>query len=100
MQAERGQENLHLRRKLKKEFNVKIIDHKSNKGLSAARNSGVKEATGEWVYFLDSDDEITPDCIECFVRLAERYLSVDFIVGGIRVIEEIFLIDLLLLNML
>lgn len=72
--------------KLKKRFNVKIIDHKSNKGLSAARNSGVKEATGEWVYFLDSDDEITPDCIECFVRLAERYLSVDFIVGGIRVI--------------
>lgn len=37
--------------KLKKRFNVKIIDHKSNKGLSAARNSGVKEATGEWVYF-------------------------------------------------
>lgn len=43
---------------------IKIIKHESNKGLSAARNTGLENATGDYVYFMDSDDEITPDCIE------------------------------------
>ena len=34
----------------------KIVDHKENRGLSASRNSGVRVATGDYLYFLDSDD--------------------------------------------
>lgn len=49
----------HPRRK-----SIRIIHHKNNSGLSAARNTGLKHATGEFVFFMDSDDEITPDCIE------------------------------------
>lgn len=41
--------------------NVKIINHKNNKGLSAARNTGLKNAKGEWYIFVDSDDYISPD---------------------------------------
>ena len=43
---------------------VRIIHHDKNLGLSAARNTGLEQAYGEYVYFMDSDDEITEDCIE------------------------------------
>ena len=41
----------------------RIVRHEQNRGLSAARNTGMREAQGDYCYMLDSDDEITPDCI-------------------------------------
>lgn len=42
----------------------KIVRHEKNRGLSAARNTGVDVSSGEFIFFLDSDDFITKDCIE------------------------------------
>lgn len=42
--------------------------HQKNQGLSGARNSGLKIATGEYVTFVDSDDQITPQMIENLVK--------------------------------
>lgn len=60
-----------------------IHDHKINSGLSAARNTGLKHARGEYVFFMDSDDELVPDCIEKHYR-AIQISDADFTVGNIR----------------
>lgn len=46
-----------------KNYDIKIINQK-NQGLSAARNRGVKEATGEYLLFLDSDDYLEKDTLK------------------------------------
>lgn len=43
---------------------IKVIQHENNKGLSAARNTGMKYAQGKFLFFMDSDDEISIDCIQ------------------------------------
>ena len=42
---------------------IRVI-HKKNGGVSSARNEGLNQAHGEWVMFVDSDDWMTPDCVE------------------------------------
>lgn len=44
------------------DFSVKLV-RISNRGLSGARNEGLRHATGPWVKFLDADDGLNPDCI-------------------------------------
>ena len=45
-----------------KDSRIKVI-HKENGGLSSARNAGLDACTGEYIYFLDSDDYIADNCI-------------------------------------
>ena len=47
-----------------------IVIHQKNGGLSDARNAGLAAATGEYVYFLDSDDFIEDDAIEVLLNVA------------------------------
>lgn len=61
----------------------KIVVHSQNKGLSCARNTGLENATRKYVYFLDSDDSITPDCIEQLLNLMRQYPEADFVQGNI-----------------
>ena len=72
--------------KLREKYEVKVVDHPVNKGLSAARNTGIKASTTDWIYFLDSDDELTPQCIEWMVEQVKLHPSVDFVIGGVKVV--------------
>ena len=66
----------------------RVVNHDHNKGLSAARNTGLREAKGEYLYFLDSDDYITPECIQCMWAMVDRFPCVECVFGGANVIGE------------
>lgn len=46
---------------------TKVISHEYNQGVASARNSGLEQATGEFIYFLDADDYLEPDAIALLV---------------------------------
>ena len=61
--------------------NVRIIHHNGNQGLGDTRNTAIDEAKGEYIYFMDSDDIISPCCIEVLVNyMLEK--PVDFIAAS------------------
>lgn len=66
---------------------IKVI-HKLNGGLSSARNAGLALASGEYVFFLDSDDTISVDCISLLVDAAQRDGSDICIANVVRVDES------------
>jgi glycosyltransferase involved in cell wall biosynthesis len=51
---------------------VKVI-HKPNGGVTSARLRGVKEASGQWIGFVDGDDEVEPDMFEHLLDNAITY---------------------------
>lgn len=60
-----------------------IVRHEQNKGLSEARNTGMKHAHGEFVLFLDSDDYLMPNSISYMFDTSNKYPSVDIIIGNV-----------------
>jgi glycosyltransferase involved in cell wall biosynthesis len=59
---------------------IRLIQHETNQGGGAARNTGVSEAKGEFVAFLDSDDEWLPTKLERQVALAASLGDVDWLI--------------------
>lgn len=51
------------------------VIHRANGGLSAARNSGLREARGEYIGFVDSDDWIAPQMFERLYRLITEHAT-------------------------
>lgn len=57
---------------------IRIV-HTANQGLGPARNEGLKYATGDFVYFLDSDDYVLPDFVRSIGTIVRNYSDVDLI---------------------
>lgn len=47
-----------------------VLRHDRNRRIGAARNTGLTRATGEWVWFLDSDDRAEPAFLACLIGAA------------------------------
>jgi len=59
-----------------------LIKHEQNSGASVSRNTGIKNANGEYIFFLDADDVITENCINSLAALAKKYPDVDMVQGN------------------
>lgn len=71
----------------------KIVHHKKNNGVSAARNSGMNVASGDYVYFLDPDDYIEPFTLERLIETALQYPKAEVIQAGIKTTKGNMLFD-------
>lgn len=64
---------------------IKIVRHPQNMGASAARNTGLKNSTGEYVFFMDSDDTISDNCIELHLNAIQQH-DADFSDANFQII--------------
>jgi glycosyltransferase involved in cell wall biosynthesis len=64
---------------LVKEINSPLIHllNQKNQGVSVARNNGIREARGEWIGFIDADDEWMPDYLRTLQNLSDKYPECD-----------------------
>lgn len=53
-------------------INVHYVKHEKNKNGSAARNTGIRKSIGEYIMFLDDDDEFLPEKIDAQVEFFEK----------------------------
>ncbi|WP_024867330.1 glycosyltransferase [Butyrivibrio sp. FCS014] len=72
-----------------KDSRIKVI-HRSNGGLSAARNSGLSVASGEYIAFVDSDDYIDSNMVESMFLCAQKNNATVVTCGRMRVSGDCF----------
>ena len=75
-----------IEQNIKKYKNIRYISHE-NKGVSISRNEGLLSANGQFVYFLDSDDEITKGTLRYYKALIHRNINFDLLAFGYKMIS-------------
>ena len=68
-----------------KDDRIKVL-HKENGGASAARNTGIDHAVGEYIMFADSDDYIGRNMLESLLGLIER--QNDWAISSMEMVED------------
>ena len=70
----------------KKDSRIRVI-HQENQGLGGARNTGIREAKGDWLLLVDSDDWIEPEILEKTLEAGLRE-EADMVVFPFRSVDE------------
>lgn len=68
----------------------RIVHHPENMGLSEARNTGIREATCDYIYFLDSDDSVIPECIEMMAGSLMKHPDAQMVFAGAETSNGMF----------
>lgn len=75
-------------REMLEAFPQVIYHYQANAGVCAARNKGAEIATGNWLIFLDSDDELINTSIEEFTKVANLDPNISLFLSGYQIVEE------------
>ena len=78
--------SLEVCNKLKKKDNRILVYHTENRGAGPARNTGIENAVGRYIYFPDADDKLEKDSIEILVSAMEKG-KFDLVVFGYKSID-------------
>jgi glycosyltransferase involved in cell wall biosynthesis len=64
-----------------------MVIHSENRGAGQARNTGIEKSTGDYIFFVDADDWIDPDCVEKCIEEA-RISTPDILIFGYRKLNK------------
>lgn len=81
-------ESLQICRKYATRDGRVIVLHQDNAGVSAARNAGLDIITGEYVLFVDSDDRIEYNMVECLVQEIDKDTEIDAVFCGYEEFDD------------
>ena len=80
--------SLEILKKYNKKYpTLKIINHKTNMGAGAARNNALKEATGKYITFIDSDDWFGDKYLESLYKEAKK-TNADIVFSNMMMVEH------------
>lgn len=90
--SEFRRKNKEMLKKYESHSNFKYLQHKKNRNGAAARNTGIREARGDYVTFLDDDDEFHLSRIEEIEKII-RQKKYDLIISGYEVRKKGILVN-------
>jgi glycosyltransferase involved in cell wall biosynthesis len=82
----------YLRRPAFRLYNSRYVKH-PNSGVGYSRTVGIKAAKGQYVTFLDSDDEYLPIHLASRRSVLEKHRDIDIVHGGVEVLGDPFVAD-------
>lgn len=72
----------------KQDNRIRIFQNRHNSGSAATRNNGIRQAKGEWIAFLDSDDLWRPEKLERQMSVLRKHPDASFLFTGSAFIED------------
>jgi glycosyltransferase involved in cell wall biosynthesis len=65
-----------------------VLIHTDNHGCGIARNIGTEKASGEWIYYCDGDDTVSPNFVETIIKEIEQHTQLDLIFFAAHTVYE------------